>query len=284
MTTEFPADADYLAFTVNRGIYGVSHFDVVSIVDTPSATPLPHIPPEMRGIMLFREGGIPLFDLRVRFGSQTRRQETEALVETMGQRKQDHINWVEKLKDEVETGKPISVQTDPHQCAFGKWFDKFSSDNTNLTAYMHRFDEPHKKIHGLAVDVEKLIANNQLEQAKALIHQTENDVLARLLELFDGIGEIVRNYLREYAVVFENGGEMFGVAVDDINFFSKIKKVTYPLPKSISRGEYDMVQAIGRYRDETSGQENDIMLLDMGKLVNWNEDGQKNAWPVDHHP
>ena len=266
MEKRFPQDIEYLVFTVNQGRYGVPHFDVVSVMDIPSFTAVPHLPEDVRGVIAFRNGNIPLFDLRVCFGTKARLSETDDLVKTMELRKQDHINWLNKLKDEVLHDKPISVQTDPHKCAFGKWYDTFQSDNLNLNAYMRRFDEPHKAIHRVAVDAEKLISSSQVQSAHDLINRTEEGLLVRLLELFDGIADQVRKYLLEYAIILEIGEDMFAIAVDDINFFSRLSHIEHPLPSGVDVGS-ELVQALGRYHEEGNTQEKDVLLLDMSRIT-----------------
>ncbi|MEO5341136.1 MAG: chemotaxis protein CheW [Magnetococcus sp. MYC-9] len=266
MPTRFPQDAEYLVFTVNQSRYGVLYSDVVSVSDMPECTLVPNLPTDVRGVISFRGSSVPLFDLRVCFGAPARRSETEELVTTMGLRKQDHINWLNKLKDEVFGDKPITVQTDPHKCAFGKWYDQFQSDNPNLNAYMRRFDTPHKAIHQVAVDAAALIRDGQAQQARDLVQRTETGVLLRLLDLFNGIAGQVRKYLLEYAILLQVEGELFAMAVDDINFFSRLKRIEHPLPSGMATHDSDLVQALGRYQEEGRHEEKDVLLLDMSLI------------------
>lgn len=267
MTTSFSPDVEYLVFTANEIQYGVSHESVVSVIDLPAATAVPGLPAEVRGVIPFRDRSIPLIDLRRCFGATGRLTETNDLVATMAQRKQDHLNWLNKLEDEVYSGKPISVQTDPHLCVFGKWYDQFRSDNRNLTDYMKRFDVPHKEIHRVAVDVQEMISRGRTEEAKRLVRLTEHGVLARLVELFDGLGEIVRKYLLEYAIIFQLEGQTLAMTADDINFFSRLDHVQYPLPAGLETGTKGVVQAIGRYQEENGAAYVNILLLDLMRLV-----------------
>ncbi|MBF0153944.1 MAG: chemotaxis protein CheW [Magnetococcales bacterium] len=268
MGAAFPGDVDYLVFSVNRGRFGVPHFNVVSVMDLPPHTSVPYMPPEVRGIIPFRETSIPLVDLRVSFGLTARTLETQELIANMAARKQDHINWVNKLKDEVLNSKPITVQTNPHLCAFGKWYDKFETDNGNLGAFMKRFDDPHQQIHRVGVEAARLIQQGKNEQAVSLIRSTESGVLVRLLELFDGIEGVVHKYLLEYAIIVVAGGSQFAIAVDDINFFSRLEEIEHPLPTGISGENSDLVQGIARYQDDTTGERRDVLLLDLNRIVN----------------
>ncbi|MBF0349049.1 MAG: CZB domain-containing protein [Magnetococcales bacterium] len=267
MAQKFSLDSDYLVFTAHGTPYGVISHDIVSVIDMMEWTPVPNSPPEMRGVIPFREGNLPLFDLRVFLGSKARILEIKELVETMELRKQDHINWLNKLKDEVYNDKPISVQTNPHLCAFGKWYDTFTSDNSNLNSYMARFDTPHQAIHGIAIEAKKLIQEGKKEEAVKLVQSTERGLLASLLELFNGIGTLVDRYMQEYVVVFTSGVTQFAMVVDDIRFFSRLDHIEYPLQSNITGGDNDIVQAIGRYRRENSDALEDVLLMDISRFL-----------------
>ena len=267
MSPLFPLDIEYLVFTANHSRYGVSYLNVVAVMDVPAHTAVPSMPSEVRGVIPFQGHSIPLFDLRACFGERSRLQETEELVQTMAQRKQDHINWLNKLKEEVFGNKPITVQTDPHKCAFGKWYDTFHSDNTNLNSYMQRFNDPHQQIHHVAIDAADMIQQGHLEEAKNLLYRTEDELLKRLLALFDGIAEQVRQYLLEYAVVFNINDQLFALAVDDINVFSRLSHIEHPVPAGITSGDRGFVQAIGRYQADGHQQEQNVLLLDVQRIV-----------------
>ncbi len=281
----FSSEIEYLVFTVMGTRYGVPHFDVVSVSDIPQSTRIPHMPPDMRGVIPFREGNIPLFDLRVRFGEKARTMETAELVETMAQRKQDHINWLNKLKSEVLEGHPITVQTVPTKCAFGKWYGQFQSDNAQLSAYMARFDQPHQRIHRVAVDAEKLIQAGQKSKAEDIVHEAEKGILSGLMTLFDGVEDLVRRYLMEYSIVVNCEGRRFAIAVDDINFFSPLQEVQYPLPANAIGGGNDLVQAIGRHQEGSDDQMKDVLLLDMSCMLEEESlgSGEEDA-PADRNP
>ncbi|MBF0127762.1 MAG: chemotaxis protein CheW [Magnetococcales bacterium] len=267
MSIDFSLDTEYLVFTANHSQYGVPHLNVVAVMDVPEHISVPYMPAQMRGVIPFQGHGIPLFDLRVCFGETPRMQETDDLLQTMALRKQDHINWLNKLKHEVVGNQPITVQTDPHKCAFGKWYDTFQSDNLNLNAYMKRFNDPHQQIHQVAVQAASMLQNGRIQEARELMRLTEQGVLSRLIELFDGISGQIRQYLLEYAIVFNVDDDLFALAVDDINFFSRLRHIEPNIPVGGTGGERDFVQAIGRYQEEGSQQERDILLLDVSRIV-----------------
>ena len=100
-----------------------------------------------------------------------------------------------------------------------------------------------------------------------MLYRTESGLLLRLIELFDGIGDQVRKYLLEYAIILNVHGNLFAIAVDDINFFSRLNHIEHPLPPGLAGNGSDLVQALGRYQEEDNTEEKDVLLLDMTRLA-----------------
>ncbi|MBF0340504.1 MAG: chemotaxis protein CheW [Magnetococcales bacterium] len=260
------SDVEYLVFTANQHRYGVAHHHVVSIIDVPEHTEMPGMPPEVRGVIVHQGKSIPLFDLRVCFGERPRLLEIQDLVQTLMQRKQDHINWLAQLKSEVLSAKPITVQTNPDLCAFGQWYNRFTTDNLNLRAHMQFFDAPHRQIHHIAEETAALLLTGETEEAKNLIHITEKGALIRLLELFDGLATQIHTYLLEYAIIIGVNDIRFAVATDKINFFGSLHPIEQLVPDEV-QNRYDFIHSVGHNKNDEKNTGKPILLLDMERFV-----------------
>ncbi|MBF0186119.1 MAG: chemotaxis protein CheW [Magnetococcales bacterium] len=260
-------DQKYFIFTVDQIQYGIACNEVVTVTDMPSCTVIPHLPAEVRGVIPFQEENIPVLDLRLCFGLPSRLAEINELINTMALRRQDHLNWMGKLKNELNNQQPISVQTNPHKCAFGQWYDQFESSNFNLAAYMKCFDVPHQAIHRVAVEVTAFLDQGQYQKAQELVARTEGGVLLRLIELFDGIEERVSKYLMEYCIVLQHDAQRFAITVDDLNAFCRLSRCG-PLPGAASRQESELIQAIGFYHAEGQSAEQNVLLLESQSIHN----------------
>ena len=170
-------EIDYLVFSANDYILALPYFDIIQIIDSPACTSLPNMPKYLRGVIDLMGEALPLIDTRIKLSTQSRQEEVTAFVNTFMMRKQDHLDWIDKLKNAVENDEEILVEKNPHKCAFGKWYETYKPNTFALAQYMSLFDTPHKAIHKLAVHVEELIQAGQKEQAKLLIHNTENNEL-----------------------------------------------------------------------------------------------------------
>ena len=62
------APNQYVTFTLGDGEYGIEILNVQEFKGYCAVTPVPNMPPHLRGVMNLRGVIIPVFDLRVRFG------------------------------------------------------------------------------------------------------------------------------------------------------------------------------------------------------------------------
>ncbi len=67
MTTATASDK-YLTFKLNREGYAIDVMQVVEIIRLQKITPVPHMPPHLKGVINLRGKVIPIIDLRERFG------------------------------------------------------------------------------------------------------------------------------------------------------------------------------------------------------------------------
>jgi hypothetical protein len=130
---------------------------------------------------------------------------------------------------------------------------------------MAGFDRPHRDIHGLAVRSQELIAQGRREEAKQIIHDAENGMLARLVTLFDGAGAQIRQFVYEYAIVIERSGRKIAIAIDTLKYFGPFDEIVHDLPLLIKLEAKHFVEAIGR-KKEGNGTE-DVLILDISPLI-----------------
>ena len=78
----------------------------------------------------------------------------------MIQKEVDHLNWANKVNDLINDDgvTQLCVQTDPHKCAFGKWY--YSDGRKNAQALvpgighiLEGLEEPHKDLHSSAIAI-----------------------------------------------------------------------------------------------------------------------------------
>jgi purine-binding chemotaxis protein CheW len=178
----------------------------------------------VRGVINLRGQVMPLVDLRARFGQSSRADEREQLVATLSEREEDHRRWVAELEASVRERRPFTLTTDPHACAFGRWYDRFKTDDVLLETILRRFAQPHDRIHALGKRVVDLMAKGEVEQCQALIDTARDTLLVQLVRLFDETRAALRDANRDVAVVLTSGGRHVAVAVDAIDAVERFER------------------------------------------------------------
>ena len=136
-----------MIFRLQGEQFAVSTNHVREMVAMTKVVTVPRAPHYIRGVINLRGQVIPVIDLRLRMGMTSLVDEAEDLIALLDQREQDHKNWIAELESSVRERREFKLATDPHKCAFGKWYDNYKSDNRVLANCLTKFDEPHQKIN-----------------------------------------------------------------------------------------------------------------------------------------
>jgi len=209
----------WVIIAAGESLYAVPSLSVRTMVMMPPVASVPNTPGHVRGVINLRGRVLPLVDLRMRCGVESLAEHVESICKLLEQREEDHRNWLAELEKSVNEQRDFKLTTDPHKCAFGKWYDQFHTEDLVLAGIMKTFDEPHKAIHGVAHQVEDAKQRKDFQGAAALIEQTRKTVLAQLLNSFAASRSHMRSATREIALVLEDtegAGKSFALAVDKV--------------------------------------------------------------------
>lgn len=264
MLDERQKAAPWVIAQVKRELYAFSTISVQEMLLVPDVTRVPRSPKQVRGMINLRGGIIPLFDLRLMLNMESLTVETDALIQNLRQREQDHINWLDKLFKATEEGTHFTGELDPHKCAFGKWYDNFHTDNMLLDATLRKFDEPHKAIHGVGEKVSKLLDQGDKAAAQTLIDRTKDVELHLMLNLFEQTREILRTDTREISIVLADGSNRLSVTADCVISVETLKEDTFedvPM-KELTDGREILCGIARRVKDNAVVMliDNDLML------------------------
>lgn len=218
----YPEHMPWAIVQAKNQAFAVATQDLREMVIMPEVAEVPDVPDYVRGVINLRGRVVPLLDLRKRMGLSSAREETESFCALMDQREQDHRKWLNELEASVKECRPFKLATDPHKCAFGKWYDTYHADNSWVAGLLKRFDAPHQEIHGIAIQVENLKTKGANEAAEQLIRETREGALAKMLTLFADLRELVRHAGRETAVILQNG-KMFAISIDLAESIEKLQ-------------------------------------------------------------
>lgn len=207
----------YLVIQIGDTHYAIKLEPIREIVIIPKITPIPDAPDFVRGVIKLRNNIITLIDTRKRLGFSSLEELDKEMIAMLKQREQEHIDWVQALTSSIERDSDFTLTTDPHACAFGKWYDNYRTDNIGLSVYLKQFDLPHKRIHALANKVIQERQINGAETAKKMIEDTRNSDLKQILELFGGVHDAIRESHRELAIVIESINGQIAISADNVS-------------------------------------------------------------------
>jgi methyl-accepting chemotaxis protein len=98
----------------------------------------------------------------------------------------DHLNWARKVGEfqRQENLTKLGVQTDDHQCAFGKWYYSNASKDAEaaipeLAPLLKQVEEPHKKLHASARHLEDILKKGPGYRPEAVAYY-QSETVAQL--------------------------------------------------------------------------------------------------------
>ena len=217
------SELPWLVFTLGQNAYAVNSKFVNGIEMKPkNIVPLPEAPDTYCGLVERRGEVYPLLDMRKTFRFPTLDEETERFRAMMEQRKKEHIEWVDTLEHCAETGELFTLATDPHQCAFGMWYDSFSKDNNSAAILLRSVEAPHAKLHETAHEILSAVQNGDKETAKRLIHRARKEYVPKIIEIIDESEHAYKSTFKETVVVLKDGDQMLGLLVDRVLAVDKL--------------------------------------------------------------
>jgi chemotaxis signal transduction protein len=250
---------------IDKELYGLPARHVREMLQAPNATRVPMMPEHFRGVINLRGAVMPLVDLRNLLGMASSMIEMNELIENLNKREQDHKNWIANLEASVIDRKEFSGQLDPHKCAFGLWYDNFTTDNVFLKRVLVLFDAPHKIIHGIGVKVKELELQGKYDAALKTIDEARSKELSKLVALFDETRDTLKEYAREIVVVLSAMDTNIALTVDTAMTVEKLDPDSFNEMVLTNYSEGVNILAATARRKNTGEL---VMLFDTDMLIN----------------
>jgi chemotaxis signal transduction protein len=212
---------------------------------------------------MLRGKSLPAVDLRRAVQLTGAREELAALLVGLGQRKQEHVNWVNELTSCVESGRTFGLATDPTKCAFGRWFASFAPPDPVIRLKLLTIDQPHRRIHAVANRALTAAAEGRRDDARRLVDSVRDNDLEAVKVTLDEVSLLLRDSLQEVLVVCERGGSSFGVIVDGVREVRSFDAVAVGSLDGAALGSHASTLCVGAARldDELA------ILLDLAQIA-----------------
>ncbi|MBN2342424.1 MAG: chemotaxis protein CheW [Deltaproteobacteria bacterium] len=245
-------ETGWVLFTLEKQQFGMPIKNLLQMVVLENVTTQATAPAVVRGLIKLRDRVVPVVDTRQCLGMETKLTQMLEFVDMMNSRKQDHIRWLDELFASVEENRAFTLARDPHQCAFGKWYNEFATDNAIFAMHLTKFDQPHRRIHLIADQVENLIVHNRTDEAKRLIQQTRDGDLHTMIELFDGVEGVLKDAEKEIVLVMNMKDRLLGFIVDDVYTVRDIANESVQMVDNIDMIQIDGVTRVANVDGITS--------------------------------
>jgi purine-binding chemotaxis protein CheW len=220
--TSGSCEALWVIVEIRKQEFAVPAASVREIVAMPDITAVPQCGPQHRGVINLRGHLLALTDLRKQFGWQSIQEQLEDFHLLMGQREQDHRNWLSELEKSVTEGTEFRLARDPHKCAFGRWYYTYRSESPWIMALLRKFEPPHSKVHALASCIDELEKSGKNGEALRLIESARHGVLQEMVLLFRQLRQLMRENVKELALVITVAQRTFAVSIDQALAVEKI--------------------------------------------------------------
>jgi chemotaxis signal transduction protein len=244
--------------------YAISAVEIQEMLIAPEVARVPQTADWVRGVLNLRGQILPLIDLRKRLGLVSAVEEIEEFCDLMRQREQDHRNWLAELEASVREQRAFTLTTDPHQCKFGQWYDKYEAPNLVVAELLKRFDAPHQAIHRVAIDVADLVTQGNTSGAESLIANARAGVLNTMISLFTDLRNLIQDSQREIAVVLSGQAGKCAVCVDSVDAVEALASDSITeLPRGEMSAEGSLARRVGTR--PRSGQL--VLLLEVQTLL-----------------
>lgn len=212
-------DYPYIVFKIKGNLFAIKSENITAIMQLPNYVGMPQSGPGVQGVFIYRGRAALLLNFRRMLGQITMEEEYKEFSAMLDQRKQDHINWVTELERTVKHDEKFTLATDPHKCAFGKWYDNYKSNDNNIMFLLKKIKEPHDNLHMAAHRVETCkrdCANCEHKRClREILMEVKDVYMARVLELLDEAKALFKEKYKEMVLVVGEERPV-GIMVDEV--------------------------------------------------------------------
>ncbi|MBD3221311.1 methyl-accepting chemotaxis protein [bacterium] len=123
-----------------------------------------------------------------------------AIVDELTRRETDHLNWSADLARLFldEDVRSVSVETDPHRCALGAWYDgderrRAEAAVPAMAPVLARLEEPHRRLHASGLEISRIYrAGDQaaIDRARDVYQRESLEHLAEVRMLLEESREL----------------------------------------------------------------------------------------------
>jgi chemotaxis signal transduction protein len=187
----------------------------------------------------------------VSFRKMTKAKALEAsLKEQFLELKEQHIEWIDALKDAIYNDKNFEKTKDPHACELGIWLDSFNSYNDEVMKTLKKLNYYHQALHKSANKVCEL-KNDKSEQSKyfeADVKELYSNTISNLDALINLLDDVAND--SQKLLIMNDEDKKYALKVDKIDDIIHVDKSTLKNQSSVKKSsEFIDIAGVLEYKD-----------------------------------
>lgn len=224
------------------------------------------------GVAKFQGASVPVLDYAHRLGIPSGMDIKTELLNILSERENDHIEWINALEDSLNNHVAFTKATNPDECEFGKWYNKFDTRDETLKELMEAFKEPHNRLHALADKLLELRDNNKNEEVLEILAHERITTLNRLRVLFSRARDQIKSGMRQVLLFVTLDGKTprYALLIDEINDVINYEASDFQSSRAGALGLFrkieDVIEGIFTRKDTP-----DCLFFDINKMTDVNE-------------
>ncbi|QSZ42285.1 hypothetical protein GJV85_09260 [Sulfurimonas aquatica] len=213
---------DLIVFNVSNNRYAMNIANVQRIVQATRLTPIPNSHPYIDGMMSYEKSVIKVLNFRKLISLDTYESDLKELFITL---KRGHKEWVESLRESLQSGIAFTQALDPHACGLGKWLDSFTAYDEQVVEILNELTESHKELHLMGSVALETYEKDKEEALKIFNKNVLNifKVTMGSLDTFTQELDLVSDSLQKF-IIYDNNGATFAIKVDTIEDIAHVEE------------------------------------------------------------
>lgn len=268
-------DMLWVLVKLKESVYAIdsSHVEAIFQLDEPVTMTVKNDNEAYIGVIKFRGSILPLVDLRCLIGMESFTKEEKAFDDMLEQRKGDHIRWVNELKRCVEADEEFKLATDPHKCAFGKWYDSYEPISQVVSFHLNKIDEPHKKLHASALETfacpRHCDSCTREECMQVSLKNGAEQYMHQVVALLEEAKQVFKESYRRMVVVISNKELTYGLIIDEVLSVENLVNIVPNTNLGASSSTSAVTHIATKKNDDDL-----IMVLNLKKIFALNLEGE----------
>jgi chemotaxis signal transduction protein len=219
------------------------------------------------GVTKLEDRVVPVLDFAHRIGHLSGIDGKHALIESLTNYENSHLDWIRKLEESIKTGNAFTEQTSAKLCEFTNWLSTLKIRDETLAELFNAFQEPHADLHKL-VNVLFMFEPDETDKALEYLAVEKIKVLKNLRSLFSRAREQIQSGMRQVLLFVTTDGKTprYALLIDDINDVIEYKPSDYQRSDQGSLGLLSNIERVinGIY---TRKDQPDCLYFDIDKLT-----------------